>query len=376
MRLAKSLPVSIFIVGHVTKEGVVAGPKTLEHMVDTVLYFEGDGGASYRFLRGVKNRFGPTDEIGVFEMCADGLKEVLNPSEYMLQGKPENEPGSVVTCSMEGTRPILAEVQALVCQTNFNMPRRATAGTDYNRVNLLMAVIEKRLGVRMGDYDAYINVAGGMRISEPALDLGIVAAILSSYRNQAFDSKTVCFGEVGLTGEIRAVNLAEQRVMEAAKLGFKRCIMPKANSQKLNIKESALNGMQLRVLAVFMNCWSNIMGLRENETNTEHILERMENTMNNLEQMSYDSINITDRLVTLLSEGREHAAVMKSGTEEERDKAHKLLCDILDNILETAFTVNNIAHELERETIYQRDTVEAIKQIVDFFYSMTDDIDL
>ena len=214
-------------------------------MVDTVLYFEGDGGASYRFLRGVKNRFGPTDEIGVFEMCADGLKEVLNPSEYMLQGKPENEPGSVVTCSMEGTRPILAEVQALVCQTNFNMPRRATAGTDYNRVNLLMAVIEKRLGVRMGDYDAYINVAGGMRISEPALDLGIVAAILSSYRNQAFDSKTVCFGEVGLTGEIRAVNLAEQRVMEAAKLGFKRCIMPKANSQKLNIKESALNGMQL-----------------------------------------------------------------------------------------------------------------------------------
>ncbi len=245
MRLAKSLPVSIFIVGHVTKEGVVAGPKTLEHMVDTVLYFEGDGGASYRFLRGVKNRFGPTDEIGVFEMCADGLKGVLNPSEYMLQGKPENEPGSVVTCSMEGTRPILAEVQALVCQTNFNMPRRATAGTDYNRVNLLMAVIEKRLGVRMGDYDAYINVAGGMRISEPALDLGIVAAILSSYRNQAFDSKTVCFGEVGLTGEIRAVNLAEQRVMEAAKLGFKRCIMPKANSQKLNIKESALNGMQL-----------------------------------------------------------------------------------------------------------------------------------
>ena len=245
MRLAKSLPVSIFIVGHVTKEGVVAGPKMLEHMVDTVLYFEGDGGASYRFLRGVKNRFGPTDEIGVFEMCADGLKEVLNPSEYMLQGKPENEPGSVVTCSMEGTRPILAEVQALVCQTNFNMPRRTSAGTDYNRVNLLMAVIEKRLGIRMGGYDAYINVAGGMRINEPALDLGIVAAILSSYRNQAFDSKTICFGEVGLVGEVRAVNLPEQRVIEAAKLGFERCILPKTNIQKLGNGTSNLNGMQV-----------------------------------------------------------------------------------------------------------------------------------
>lgn len=245
MKLAKNLPVSIFIVGHVTKEGIVAGPRLLEHMVDTVLYFEGDGVASYRFLRGVKNRFGSTNEIGVFEMRQDGLEEVLNPSGYMLQGKPENEPGSVVTCSVEGTRPILVEVQALVCQTNFNMPRRTAAGTDYNRVNLLMAVIEKRLGIRLGGYDAYINIAGGMRISEPALDLGIVAAILSSYKNQAFDSKTVCFGEIGLVGEVRAVNLSEQRVMEAAKLGFERCIMPRANFQKLNVNKSALNGMNL-----------------------------------------------------------------------------------------------------------------------------------
>ena len=200
MRLAKSLPVSIFIVGHVTKEGVVAGPRVLEHMVDTVLYFEGDGGASYRFLRGVKNRFGSTDEIGVFEMRGNGLVEVPNPSEYMLAGKPKQAPGSIVVCSIEGTRPILIEVQALVCQTNFNMPRRTSTGTDYNRVNLLMAVIEKRMGVRMGDCDAYINVAGGMRIHEPALDLGIILALLTSYRNQSLDDETICFGEVGLAG--------------------------------------------------------------------------------------------------------------------------------------------------------------------------------
>ena len=245
LRIAKGLCVSIFIVGHVTKEGVVAGPRVLEHMVDTVLYFEGDGSAAYRFLRSVKNRFGSTNEIGVFEMKSEGLREVLNPSEYMLQGKPENASGSVVTCSMEGTRPILVEVQALVCQTNFNMPRRTAAGTDYNRVNLLMAVIEKRLGIHMGDFDAYVNVAGGMRINEPALDLGIVMAILSSYHNRVFDSGTICFGEVGLVGEVRAVNLAEKRVIEAAKLGFKRCIMPKVNCQKLNLDKKVLNGMEI-----------------------------------------------------------------------------------------------------------------------------------
>ena len=245
MRLAKSLPVSIFIVGHVTKEGVVAGPRVLEHMVDTVLYFEGDGGASYRFLRGVKNRFGSTDEIGVFEMRGNGLVEVTNPSEYMLAGKPKQAPGSIVVCSIEGTRPILIEVQALVCQTNFNMPRRTSTGTDYNRVNLLMAVIEKRMGVRMGDCDAYINVAGGMRIHEPALDLGIILALLTSYRNQSLDDETICFGEVGLAGEVRAVNMAEQRVLEAAKLGFKRCILPKVNCRQLALTKEQTRGLEL-----------------------------------------------------------------------------------------------------------------------------------
>ena len=245
MRLAKSLPVSIFIVGHVTKEGVVAGPRVLEHMVDTVLYFEGDGGASYRFLRGVKNRFGSTDEIGVFEMRGNGLVEVQNPSEYMLAGKPKQAPGSIVVCSIEGTRPILIEVQALVCQTNFNMPRRTSTGTDYNRVNLLMAVIEKRMGVRMGDCDAYINVAGGMRIHEPALDLGIILALLTRYRNQSLDDETICFGEVGLAGEVRAVNMAEQRVLEAAKLGFKRCILPKVNCRQLALTKEQTRGLEL-----------------------------------------------------------------------------------------------------------------------------------
>lgn len=245
LRLAKGLPVTVFIVGHVTKEGVVAGPRVLEHMVDTVLYFEGGGGASYRFLRGVKNRFGSTNEVGVFEMRETGLAEVLNPSEFMLQGKPENEPGSVVACSMEGTRPILVEVQGLVCRTNFNFPRRTAAGTDSNRVNLLLAVMEKRLGVGMSELDAYVNVAGGMRISEPALDLGIVLAILSSHRNQTIDSRTICFGEVGLTGEVRAVDMAGQRVLEAAKLGFERCILPEVNRRQLEISREGLNGLQL-----------------------------------------------------------------------------------------------------------------------------------
>ena len=200
LRLAKGMSISIFIVGHVTKEGVVAGPRVLEHMVDTVLYFEGDGGASYRFLRGVKNRFGSTYVVGVFEMRGSGLAEVANPSEFMLQGKPEDAPGSVVACSMEGTRPILVEVQGLVCQTNFNYPKRTAAGIDFNRVNLLLAVLEKRLGVRMSDMDAYINVAGGMRLNEPAVDMGIVLAILSSYRNQVIDGRSICFGEIGLGG--------------------------------------------------------------------------------------------------------------------------------------------------------------------------------
>ncbi len=245
MHLAKDLNISIFIVGHVTKEGVVAGPRVLEHMVDTVLYFEGDGATSYRFLRGVKNRFGSTNEMGVFEMRGDGLREVPNPSEHMLQGMPDGEAGSVVACSVEGTRPILVEVQALVCQTSFNMPRRTSAGTDYNRVNLLMAVIEKRLGFHLGQCDAYINVAGGMRITEPALDLAIIVSILSSYQNKALDSRTIVFGEVGLVGEVRAVGMAEQRILEAAKLGFKNCFLPQVNKESLSLSEKDLNGMRL-----------------------------------------------------------------------------------------------------------------------------------
>jgi DNA repair protein RadA/Sms len=227
MRLAKEQEVAIFVVGHVTKEGVVAGPRVLEHMVDTVLYFEGDRYASYRILRGVKNRFGSTNEIGVFEMRQCGLVEVKNPSEYMLDGKPKGAAGSIVACSMEGTRPILVEIQALVCHSAFGMPRRTAAGTDYNRVNLLMAVLEKNFGMRLGDQDAYINIAGGIRINEPALDLGLVLAIASSYKNKPIDEGVICFGEVGLSGEVRAVNMAEQRIQEAKKLGFTTCILPK-----------------------------------------------------------------------------------------------------------------------------------------------------
>lgn len=231
MQLAKGLGISIFIVGHVTKEGTVAGPRVLEHMVDTVLYFEGDRHASYRILRGVKNRFGSTNEIGVFEMRQDGLQEVANPSEYMLSGRPENSSGSVVACSMEGTRPILIEIQALVCQSNFGMPRRTAAGTDYNRVNLLMAVLEKRIGLSMSNYDAYVNIAGGIKMNEPAIDLGIVMALVSSYKNRPIDEKMIVFGEVGLSGEVRAVNMPEQRVAEAKKLGFETCVLPEVSRE-------------------------------------------------------------------------------------------------------------------------------------------------
>ena len=233
MQIAKEMNITIFVVGHVTKEGVVAGPRVLEHMVDTVLYFEGDRHAAYRILRGVKNRFGSTNEIGVFEMREEGLCEVENPSEFMLSGRPEGASGSVVACSMEGTRPILLEVQALVCKSNFGIPRRTAAGTDFNRVNLLMAVLEKRLGIKMGECDAYINIAGGIKMNEPAIDLGIVLALLSSYKEKPISEKTICFGEVGLSGEVRAVNMAEQRVLEAKKLGFETCILPEASKSTL-----------------------------------------------------------------------------------------------------------------------------------------------
>jgi len=226
MQLAKGLNISIFIVGHVTKEGVVAGPRVLEHMVDTVLYFEGDKNAAYRILRSVKNRFGSTNEIGVFEMVEKGLVEVVNPSEYMLTGRPENASGSVVVCLLEGTRPLLVEIQALVCDSNFGLPRRTAAGTDYNRVNLLMAVLEKRAGLHLSGSDAYVNIAGGIKVSEPAMDLGIVMAVTSSFRNKIIDEQTIIFGEVGLAGEVRAVSQPQIRVNEAIKLGFKICILP------------------------------------------------------------------------------------------------------------------------------------------------------
>lgn len=241
MQIAKGMNITVFIVGHVTKEGLVAGPRVLEHMVDTVLYFEGDRHAAYRVLRGVKNRFGSTDEIGVFEMCQNGLQEVANPSAFMLNGKPRGASGSVVACSIEGTRPILVEIQALVCHSNFNMPRRTAAGCDYNRVNLLMAVIEKRAGLRLAESDAYINIAGGIRMNEPAVDLGIVLAIISSYKEMPVPDDLICFGEVGLSGEVRAVNLAEQRIAEAAKLGFSRVIMPKVNLRGIRGKYSQLD---------------------------------------------------------------------------------------------------------------------------------------
>lgn len=229
MKIAKTLGVTVFIVGHVTKEGVVAGPRVLEHMVDTVLYFEGERHAVYRILRSVKNRFGSTNEIGVFEMGQNGLTEVLNPSQYLLDGRPEGASGSVVACLMEGTRPVMVEVQALVCRTNFNMARRTAAGMDYNRVNLLMAVIEKRLGLSLSNWDAYVNIAGGMKFNAPALDLAVVTAIISSYKDFPVDEKTVVFGEVGLSGEVRGVSMAAQCIQEAKKLGFRRCILPKVN---------------------------------------------------------------------------------------------------------------------------------------------------
>lgn len=236
MRVAKGLNISVFIVGHVTKDGAIAGPRVLEHMVDTVLYFEGERSVSYRILRAVKNRFGSTNEIGVFEMCDVGLVEVTNPSEYMLTGRPVGESGSIVTCCMEGTRPLLVEVQALVSPTNFGMPRRASAGTDYNRVNLLVAVLEKKIGLQLGNYDSYVNIAGGIKVSEPSLDLGIIIAIASSFKNRSVDEKTIIMGEVGLAGEVRAISLCEKRIAEAEKLGFTRCIIPKANAKGLKSK--------------------------------------------------------------------------------------------------------------------------------------------
>lgn len=229
MKIAKTMNIAIFIVGHVTKEGAIAGPRVLEHMVDTVLYFEGERHHTYRILRAVKNRFGSTNEIGIFEMRDTGLVEILNPSELMLSGRPEGVPGTVVIPSMEGTRPVLVEIQALVSQTNFGMPRRMATGIDYNRVVLLMAVLEKRVGLQLQTYDAYVNVAGGMRIDEPGADLGIVCAIASSYKNSEVNPRLAVMGEVGLTGEVRGISFIDRRIQEAYKLGFTSVVVPKDN---------------------------------------------------------------------------------------------------------------------------------------------------
>ncbi|HQE66518.1 MAG TPA: DNA repair protein RadA, partial [Bacillota bacterium] len=236
MKIAKQDGIATFIVGHVTKQGSIAGPRVLEHMVDTVLYFEGETHMSYRVLRAVKNRFGSTNEIGIFEMGDKGLTEVVNPSEMLLSGRMEGATGSCVISAMEGTRAMLVEVQALLSHTGFGVPRRNATGVDYNRVALLMAVLEKRVGMQLGSSDSYVNVVGGIKLNEPAADLGIVAAIASSFRDREIDGSTVIIGEVGLAGEVRAVNFAEKRVNEAAKLGFKRCIIPGNNLNRLNDK--------------------------------------------------------------------------------------------------------------------------------------------
>lgn len=257
MQIAKGLGISIFIVGHVTKEGNVAGPRVLEHMVDTVLYFEGDRHAAYRILRAVKNRFGSTNEIGVFEMRNTGLEEVKNPSEFMLSGKPSGTSGSVVACSMEGTRPILVEIQALVCQSSFGIPRRTSVGTDFNRVNLLMAVLEKKVGVHLASADAYVNIAGGIRMTEPAIDLGICLAIVSSCRDIVIPDSVIAFGEIGLSGEVRAVSMAGQRVAEAGKLGFRTVILPEVCRSSAGKPE----GLQLIYVSWIQDAISYIMKL-------------------------------------------------------------------------------------------------------------------
>ena len=229
--LAKKTGIPVFLVGHVTKDGSIAGPKVLEHMVDTVLYFEGDSGHAYRIVRAIKNRFGPTNEIGVFEMRDNGLIEVSNPSAFFLTERPEGAAGSVVVPSIEGTRPILVEIQSLVSPTNFGMPRRTTIGVDQNRVSLLAAVMDKICGFRLSSHDIFINVAGGMKVDEPAVDLGLVASLASSFLDRPIDAGTVVFGEVGLTGEVRGISQMDIRIKEAARMGFKRCILPQTVSR-------------------------------------------------------------------------------------------------------------------------------------------------
>ncbi|HSA78927.1 MAG TPA: DNA repair protein RadA [Nitrospirota bacterium] len=241
---AKRTGIPTFLIGHVTKDGAIAGPRVLEHIVDTVLYFEGDRGHAFRILRAVKNRFGSTNEIGVFEMKESGLTEVANPSEIFLAERPKDATGSVVVSSLEGTRPILAELQALVAPSKLTMPRRTCIGVDYNRVSLLLAVLEKRVGMHLMGMDVFVNIVGGLKIDEPAVDLGVIAAVASSFREKPISPATVVMGEVGLAGEVRAISQAETRLKDAAKLGFTRCILPAVNVEKME-KSSALKAMEL-----------------------------------------------------------------------------------------------------------------------------------
>jgi DNA repair protein RadA/Sms len=241
---AKRSGVPTFLIGHVTKDGAIAGPRVLEHIVDTVLYFEGDKGHAFRVLRAVKNRFGSTNEIGVFEMKEGGLAEVANPSEMFLAERPADATGSVVVSSLEGSRPILAELQALVAPSKLAMPRRTCIGVDFNRVSLLLAVLEKRVGMHLMGMDVFVNIVGGLTIDEPAVDLGVIAAVASSFRERAIHAQTVVMGEVGLAGEVRAISQAEARIKDAAKLGFTRCVLPALNVEKLE-KTAAIRKMEL-----------------------------------------------------------------------------------------------------------------------------------
>ncbi|SCG84138.1 DNA repair protein RadA/Sms [Proteiniborus sp. DW1] len=256
MKLAKTRDMATFIVGHVTKEGSIAGPRVLEHMVDTVLYFEGERHHTYRVLRGVKNRFGSTNEIGIFEMRDIGLIQVKNPSEMLLTGRPLHTAGTIVVPSMEGTRPMLVEVQALISRTAFGMPRRVATGIDYNRVVLMMAVLEKKAGLEMQSYDAYINIVGGIQIREPAIDLGVVCALASSFKDKEIDSKTIAIGEVGLTGELRTVSFIENRLREASKLGFNKAIIPKSNLKGL----VNINSIEVVGVSNIVDALDNVLG--------------------------------------------------------------------------------------------------------------------
>lgn len=257
MRVCKSRAITTIIIGHVTKEGNIAGPRVLEHMVDTVLYLEGERYFSYRILRGVKNRFGSTNEIGMFEMREEGMCEILNPSDVLISERDDNPAGSCIVATMEGTRPILVELQALTSSTVFGYPKRAANGVDFNRLSLLIAVLEKKAGIALGNQDVYLNVVGGLRVNEPAIDLGTMMVVVSSFKNIPIPKDMVILGEVGLTGEVRRINLIEKRLKEAEKLGFKTCVIPESNKKDLKDKYKldiiAIRNVKQAMNAIFNN---------------------------------------------------------------------------------------------------------------------------